>query len=161
MDKAFRSIGIDPGSINTGFGVVDVRKNHFELIEHGVIRLAGDFNIQIKKIYTSVRDILIRTKPQAFSIEKVFLSKNVDSALKLGHARSAAICASVDIDLPIYEYSPKTIKKAVSGSGNADKNQVQRMVSIILNTRLPLASDEADALAIAICHANHSQNALG
>jgi crossover junction endodeoxyribonuclease RuvC len=161
MDKAFRVIGIDPGSLKTGYGIIDVKKNNFELVDHGVIKLKGDFNDRIKKIYKELRVVLLRAKPDVFSIERVFVSKNVDSALKLGHARAAAICACADLDLSVFEYSPKEIKKAVSGSGNADKNQVMRMVSIILNTRNALSSDDADALAIAICHANHAQNIIG
>ena len=111
MDKSFRIIGIDPGSLKTGFGIIDVKKNHFEIVEHGIIRLKGDFNDRIKKIYKELRVILLRTKPEAFSIERVFVSKNVDSALKLGHARSAAICACADLDLPIFEYAPREIKR--------------------------------------------------
>jgi crossover junction endodeoxyribonuclease RuvC len=149
-----RVLGIDPGSQITGFGVVDIAGNRTTAVEWGSIRTGGEHSERLRSIFTALGQIVREYRPAEIAIERVFLSRNADSALKLGQARAAAICATFEANVPIYEYSARHIKKAVVGSGGAEKDQVQRMVQMILGLREPLAADAADALAAAICHAN-------
>ncbi len=120
----------------------------------GVIRTpAGEFSDRLQEIFRCVRDLAAQYKPQEIAIERVFVNRNVDSALKLGQARGAAICGLVDCDGVVFEYAPRQIKLAVVGSGNAEKTQVQLMVKGLLKLQGILAADAADALAAAVCHA--------
>jgi crossover junction endodeoxyribonuclease RuvC len=149
-----RILGIDPGSQITGFGVVDTVGNRTTVVEWGSIRLEGEHSDRLRSIFTALGRIVREYRPAEIAIERVFLSRNADSALKLGQARAAAICATFESNVPIYEYSARHIKKAVVGRGAAEKDQVQRMVQMILGVREAIAADAADALAAAICHAN-------
>ena len=149
-----RILGIDPGSQVTGFGVVDVAGNRTTAVEWGSIRTGGEHSERLRSIFTAVGELVREYRPAEIAIEKVFLSRNADSALKLGQARAAAICATFAGDVSIHEYSARHIKKAVVGRGAAEKDQVQRMVRMILGVTEPIAADAADALAAAICHAN-------
>jgi crossover junction endodeoxyribonuclease RuvC len=149
-----RILGIDPGSQITGFGVVDIVGNRTAAVEWGCIRTGGDHSDRLRNIFGALGQVVREYRPTEIAIERVFLSRNADSALKLGQARAAAICATFEANVPIYEYSARHIKKAVVGSGAAEKDQVQRMVQMILGLREALAADAADALAAAICHAN-------
>ena len=149
-----RILGIDPGSQITGFGVVDTVGNRTTAVEWGSIRTSGEHSDRLRKIFLGVGQIVREYRPTEIAIERVFLSRNADSALKLGQARAAAICATFESSVPIYEYSARHIKKAVVGRGAAEKDQVQRMVQMILGVREAIAPDAADALAAAICHAN-------
>jgi crossover junction endodeoxyribonuclease RuvC len=149
-----RILGIDPGSQITGFGVVDIDGNRTKAVEWGSIRTGGEHSDRLRSIFTALGQIVREYRPAEIAIERVFLSRNADSALKLGQARAAAICATFDANVPIFEYSARHIKKAVVGSGGAEKDQVQRMVQMILGVREAIAADAADALAAAICHAN-------
>jgi crossover junction endodeoxyribonuclease RuvC len=149
-----RILGIDPGSQITGFGVVDVVGNRTTAVEWGSIRTGGEHSERLRSIFTAVGELVREYRPAEIAIEKVFLSRNADSALKLGQARAAAICATFAGDVSIHEYSARHIKKAVVGRGAAEKDQVQRMVRMILGVDEPIAADAADALAAAICHAN-------
>jgi crossover junction endodeoxyribonuclease RuvC len=149
-----RILGIDPGSQITGFGVVDVVGNRTTAVEWGSIRTGGEHSERLRNIFTALGQVMREYRPTEIAIERVFLSRNADSALKLGQARAAAICATFEANVPIYEYSARHIKKAVVGSGAAEKDQVQRMVQMILGVRDAIAADAADALAAAICHAN-------
>jgi crossover junction endodeoxyribonuclease RuvC len=149
-----RVLGIDPGSQITGFGVVDIAGTRTTAVEWGSIRTGGEHSERLRSIFTALGRIVREYRPAEIAIERVFLSRNADSALKLGQARAAAICATFEANLPIYEYSARHIKKAVVGSGGAEKDQVQRMVQMILGVNEPIAADAADALAAAICHAN-------
>jgi crossover junction endodeoxyribonuclease RuvC len=151
---AVRILGIDPGSQITGFGVVDIDGNRTKAVEWGSIRTGGEHSDRLRSIFTALGQIVREYRPAEIAIERVFLSRNADSALKLGQARAAAICATFDANVPIFEYSARHIKKAVVGSGGAEKDQVQRMVQMILGVREAIAADAADALAAAICHAN-------
>lgn len=151
---AARILGIDPGSQITGFGVVDVAGNRTTAVEWGSIRTGGEHGERLRRIFLGVGEVVREYRPTEIAIERVFLSRNADSALKLGQARAAAICATFEANVPIYEYSARHIKKAVVGSGAAEKDQVQRMVQMILGFTQSLAADAADALAAAICHAN-------
>ncbi len=146
---------VDPGSRVTGYGCIVSDGNKYKYISSGVIRLKGkDLPPRLGQIFSQIKTLLGNSKPDAFAIEDVFVQKNVKSALVLGHARAAAICAAVEKGIEVAEYTPRFIKKAVCGYGNADKEQVKQMVTMLLNLNKPLVSDESDALAIAITHAN-------
>lgn len=151
-----RIIGIDPGSQITGYGVVDTDGFRHKYVTSGFIRVKADtLGDKLGIIFAEVGKIVTTWKPQSMAIEQVFVKRNVDSALKLGQARGAAICAAVQAELPIGEYTPRAIKKAVVGSGAADKQQIQHMIQRLLGLDSLPQNDEADALAIAICHAHH------
>lgn len=150
-----RILGIDPGSRITGYGVIDsdgVRSVH---IGSGCIHVKADQMAEkLGIIFREVDRIVQDHRPEELSVEQVFMSRNAASALKLGHARGAAICAAVNHQLPVSEYSPRTIKQAIVGTGAADKGQVQHMVCRLLRLDDELQSDAADALAAALCHAH-------
>lgn len=149
-----RVLGIDPGSQRTGFGVLDVSGPKLAYVASGVIRTAeGDFAARLCEIFRGVQTIVAEYRPQEIAIERVFVNRNVDSALKLGQARGAAICGTVDASAGVFEYAPRQIKMAVVGSGGADKAQVQMMIKNLLKLRERVAADAADALAAAVCHA--------
>ena len=160
LDRAPRSVrilGIDPGSQITGYGIVDVTGGRAVPVEWGSIRSDGEHSERLRNIFVALGRVVREFKPVEIAIERVFLHRNADSALKLGQARAAAICATFEADVPIYEYSARHIKKSVVGRGGAEKEQVQRMVQMILGVTDALQPDAADALAAAICHA-HERN---
>jgi crossover junction endodeoxyribonuclease RuvC len=153
-----RIIGIDPGSRCTGYGVIDSDGFRHEYITSGYLKIKGDeLPERLGSIFNQLCDVIKEWQPQTMGIEQVFVNKNVDSALKLGQARGAAICAGVNAQLEVGEYTPRAIKKAVVGNGSADKQQIQQMMKILLKLDFVPQSDEADGLAIAVCHANHMQ----
>lgn len=148
-----RILGIDPGSRITGFGLVERLDNRTVYVESGCIRAGdGDFPARLKTIYDGLREIVRTYAPTEVSIERVFMHKNPDSALKLGQARGAALCAVMSDKLPVHEYTPTEIKQAIVGKGNASKVQVQHMVQALLKLPRAPQADAADALAIALCH---------
>lgn len=149
-----RILGIDPGSQVTGFGVVDLQGSVTRVVRWGGIRTAGDHHLRLREIFTAVGRIVDELRPDEIAIERVFVHKNADSALKLGQARAAALCATFGAEIPVFEYGARHIKKAVVGSGSAEKNQVEHMVKLILGIRDEIQADAADALAAAICHAH-------
>ena len=150
-----RILGIDPGSRKTGFGIIEINGRNIQHVINGRLLVGdGDFPNRLKQIFEGLTDIIERYQPDMMAIEKVFLHKNADSALKLGQARGAAICAGVSQDLTVHEYSATQIKKAVVGNGHAKKDQVQYMMSVILSLSEVPEEDAADALACAITHAN-------
>ena len=150
-----RILGIDPGSRITGYGVIDSTGKRNVYIAGGCVRMSSpDLAQRLSTIYGGIEEIIRQFKPDEVSIEKVFMSKNADSALKLGQARGAAICAVANCGLSITEYSPNNIKKCVVGKGHAEKHQVQHMIRILLSLTATPSSDAADALAVAVCHAN-------
>lgn len=152
-----RILGIDPGSQRTGVGIIDVDKTgKVSHVHHQAINLlvAENFSLRLKVLLDELEQIIITYQPQEVAIEKVFMARNPDSALKLGQARGAAMCAAVLKDLPIHEYAAKEIKLAVVGKGNADKVQVQHMMGIMLNITGKIQADAADALAVAVTHAH-------
>ena len=150
-----RILGIDPGSRLTGFGVVDFDGNKPSYVASGTVKsMDGAFADRLRQIFESVGDIVDEFRPDIVSIESVFMHKNAGSALKLGQARSAAICATFKHGVEIHEYAPRAIKQAVVGSGAATKEQVQHMVVSILRLDGAPAEDAADALAAALCHGN-------
>jgi crossover junction endodeoxyribonuclease RuvC len=149
-----RILGIDPGSQITGYGIVDVAGGRTAAVEWGSIRSDGEHSERLRIIFIAIGRVVREFKPAEIAIERVFLNRNADSALKLGQARAAAICATFEADVPIYEYSARHIKQAVVGRGGAEKEQVQLMVQMILGLSDALQPDAADALATAICHAH-------
>ena len=150
-----RILGIDPGSRITGYGIIETDGSTTRHVASGCIRVGnGDFIGRLNDIYTRVGEIIAEYAPQEVAIERVFVHRNADSALKLGHARAAAICGTFAGDVVIHEYAAKEIKLAIVGRGGADKAQVQHMVKAILSLDELPVSDEADALAAAICHAH-------
>ncbi|MGA2777136.1 MAG: crossover junction endodeoxyribonuclease RuvC [Steroidobacteraceae bacterium] len=149
-----RVLGIDPGSQRTGFGVLDAIGPKLTYVASGVIRTpAGDFAARLCEIFRCVKTIVADYQPQEIAIERVFMNRNADSALKLGQARGAAICGTADSKAEIFEYAPRQIKLAVVGSGSAEKAQVQLMMRSLLKLEGPVSADAADALAAAVCHA--------
>lgn len=155
MNAPVRILGIDPGSRLTGYGVVETTGDRITWLQHGAIRTNGDdFPSRLAQIYAGIGEVLETWQPQEVAIERVFVHRNADSALKLGHARSAAICATFAHTVTLYEYAPRAVKQAVTGLGGADKEQVARMVGMLLGLKGELQADAADALAIAVCHSN-------
>ena len=147
-------LGIDPGSRITGYGLIDNQANRIEYIDSGYIKVSGDSLPQrLGFIFAAIDDVIRKHRAEQMSIENVFMARNADSALKLGQARGAAICAAHQAGLEIAEYAPREIKQSIVGSGAATKDQVQHMVRRLLGIRHDLQADEADGLAIAICHA--------
>ncbi|MFC1605410.1 crossover junction endodeoxyribonuclease RuvC [Pseudomonadota bacterium] len=155
-----RILGIDPGSRFTGFGIIDVQGDKATLVRHGVIRTgAGEFTERLGVIFAELRELIQEHAPAEVAVETVFVSHNAASALKLGQARGAAVCAAISMGLPVAEYSPRSVKQAIVGRGGADKVQVQHMVSVLLQLQETPAEDAADALAVALCH-QHTQQTV-
>jgi len=152
-----RILGIDPGSQRTGVGIIDSdasgKTSH---VFHTALHLLDNenFSLRLKQIFVELCAIVEEHKPDEVAIERVFMAKNADSALKLGQARGAAICAVVSRGLDVTEYAAKEVKQAVVGTGSGDKTQVQHMVGILLNLPGKLQADAADALAVALAHAH-------
>ncbi len=153
-----RILGIDPGSVITGIGVIDVDGDRIRHVHHVSIKVGGgDFPQRLRIIFEQVSGLIQEYRPQEVAVEQVFVSRNAASALKLGQARGAAICAALAMQCEIAEYSPRSVKQAIVGRGGADKTQIQHMVGVLLGIRAAIESDAADALGIAICHAHHRQ----
>ena len=156
-----RVLGIDPGSQRTGFGVLDAAGSRLTYVASGVIRTShADFAARLCEIFRCMQTIVAQYHPQEIAIEKVFVNRNPDSALKLGQARGAAICGTVDAKAEVFEYATRQIKQAVVGSGNAEKAQVQLMMRSLLKLDAPVAVDAADALAAAVCHVLRGRSML-
>ena len=161
MTDRQRILGIDPGSRLTGFGVLDFIADRAHYVASGSVRsVEGDFATRLRLIFRSVGEIAAEYHPDAVVIESIFVHRNAMSALKLGQARSAALCATFGLDIAVYEYAPREIKQAVVGNGAATKTQVQHMVRLLLNLpEMKLQADAADALAVALTHAHMSATA--
>lgn len=157
-----RILGIDPGSLKTGFGVVDQKGSSFNYVTSGIIRIAAKpLPERLSIIASGLIEIIEQYKPDLFAIEDVFFAKDPRAALKLGQARGAAITVAVLNNLEVGEYAPRLVKQTVVGTGSADKDQVQFMVKKMLSLDGELKEDAADALAVAICHAHHVNNKSG
>ncbi len=152
-------MGIDPGSRITGYGIVDMDGPRGRYVASGCIQTASDRPLpeRLKTIFEELTAVIQSWRPAEVAVEQVFMHRNPDSALKLGQARGAALCAVVLAGVPISEYAPRAIKQAVVGGGGADKSQVQRMVAWLLSLPEPPQADAADALAVAICHGHTRQ----
>ncbi|MEO8168487.1 MAG: crossover junction endodeoxyribonuclease RuvC [bacterium] len=149
-------LGVDPGTLITGYGVVSRTNNEVRMIACGTINNKGAvlMPLRLKKIYEELQNVISTYHPDEFAIESAFYGKNAQSALKLGHARGVSILAAVGQEIPTTEYSPREVKRAIVGSGAASKQQVQFMVKSLLGiSGTKMLHDTSDALAIAICHA--------
>lgn len=150
-----RILGIDPGSRTTGFGLIDTDGIHSRRIDSGCIRVAGQaWPERLGLIFDAVARVVAEHRPHEVAVEQLIFARDPTAALKLGQARGAVLCAALKGGVQVHEYSPKTVKLAVVGTGGADKTQVQHMVRILLNLAEEPAEDEADALALALCHAH-------
>jgi crossover junction endodeoxyribonuclease RuvC len=149
-----RIIGVDPGSTVTGYGIVEEVNNKLSHVASGRVVSSSrmDFHHRLKRIYTELEKVIASYEPVVMAVEDLFIARNIKSALKLGHARGVAILAGLNSELPIAEYSPLEVKKALVGYGRAQKVQVQEMVRTLLGLAEPPDADTADALAVAICH---------
>ncbi|MDB5168917.1 MAG: ruvC [Candidatus Saccharibacteria bacterium] len=150
-----RILGIDPGTGILGFGVIDVIRGKAILVDAGVIRtpVKEDDAVRLLTIYEELTEIIKLNKPEMMSVEKLFFSKNVTTAMTVSQARGVVLLCGQQAGIPIHEYNPMQIKQAITGYGKADKKQMQEMVRVILNLKeIPKPDDAADALAAAITH---------
>ena len=159
MRQRTRILGIDPGFRVTGYGVIDTDGQQSHYVASGTIKaVVSDVPAErLEMIYSEVNALTAHYEPAELSIERVFVHRNADSALKLGQARAAAICATFGRNIPVFEYAAREVKQAVVGKGSATKDQVQHMVSILLNLggeHADMEADASDALGIALCHAH-------
>ncbi|MBF0273718.1 MAG: crossover junction endodeoxyribonuclease RuvC [Nitrospinae bacterium] len=150
-------IGIDPGSNITGYAVVEEVNNKYHVLTWGIVdcRKLNSISEKLTKIFKTLSSIIDEFSPRSLAIENIFVSKNVKSALKLGHARGTAIVAAGNKGVAVYEYTPLEIKKSVAGYGQADKEQINFMVKKLCNIREEIKPvDASDAIAVAVCHLN-------
>ncbi len=153
-----RILGIDPGSRVTGYGVVDQDGQQLRYIASGCVRAeAGTLAERLGIIFDGVSQVIGEYQPQEMAIEQEFMNKNADSALKLGQARGAAICAGVQSQVPVEEYAARQIKQAVVGRGGASKQQVLHMICVLLSLPQSPPGDAADALGVAVCHGHYRE----
>ncbi len=150
-------LGIDPGTVITGYGIIKFESNEFFLIDYGCIK--PNINMKLTDrylfIYNGIEELLDKYKPESLAVETQFVGKNPQSAIKLGMARGVILIAAKKRGIPVFEYAPTKAKLAVSGNGRASKAEVQKMVQLLLKlTKIPTPEDAADALAVAVCHAN-------
>ena len=149
-----RILGLDPGSRRTGFGVIECRGSELVAVAHGCLNVASATPAaRLRLIFEGLKALLAEHAPGEVAVERVFVSRNADSALKLGQARGAALCA-IPADVPVFEYAPRAVKLALVGSGVAEKFQVAQMIRTLLSLGERPAADAADALAVAVCHAH-------
>lgn len=152
-------LGLDPGTASTGFGVISVVGNRFRVMEYGVVETAAGLALErrLEQIYSDVGEVLKRHRPVATAIEALFFNANARTALAVGQARGVTLLACSQVGCQVYEYTPQQVKQAVVGYGKADKKQVMEMVRVLLGmAETPRPDHAADALGVAICHANSS-----
>ena len=155
-------IGIDPGLIHTGWGLIAIEGNLIKHIDHGLIKVktGQDLPDRLHDIHRDLSSVLGNFLPDEAAIEQTFVNNNALSSLKLGHARGAIMLSLSMMNIKCFEYAPNQIKKSIVGKGHADKNQIAHMVNILLSKKNNGTSDVSDALAIAITHANHRHNKI-
>lgn len=155
-------LGVDPGSRKTGYGIIQHVAGTSVYVASGVIRIDPALSLpeRLKTIFSAVQEIIETYQPTEMAVEQVFMAKNAGGALKLGQARGAAIVAGTCYDLPVAEYEARKVKQSVVGTGAADKLQVQHMVKTLLKLPSSPQEDAADALAVALCHANSQQHLI-
>ncbi|MDA0986776.1 MAG: crossover junction endodeoxyribonuclease RuvC [Bacteroidetes bacterium] len=154
-------LGIDPGSLVTGYGVISNQNRIYKMLDVGVIKNnpASNMSERLNLIYTDLKKIIKKFNPTEIAIETAFYGKNVQSALRIGEVRGVLLLIAAQSNLPIFEYSPRSIKKAVTGNGNATKHQIQFIMSKTFGMKtLPKYFDSTDALAIALCHSHRTSN---
>ena len=158
-----RILGIDPGYAIMGWGILDMKGNHFDVVDYGSITTDAnlDMPVRLQHLYSQLSSIIAQYEPEEAAIEELFFTHNQTTAIKVGEARGVAILACVNGGISVAEYTPLQIKSSLTGYGRADKKQVQTMVKMILNlSEVPKPDDTADALAAAICHAHHAGGKL-
>ncbi|MYH68772.1 MAG: crossover junction endodeoxyribonuclease RuvC [Gammaproteobacteria bacterium] len=156
-----RILGIDPGSLHTGYGLIDMDGNRAVHVTHGqVTTQAGELSDRLRQIFRGIGAVISEFKPDECAVEKVFMYRNADSALKLGQSRGAAITVCAERDLPVFEYTANQVKQATVGKGHAEKAQVQYMVKVLLCLESIPQADAADALAVALCHGHSRENIM-
>ncbi len=142
----------------TGVGIIEVNGDRVTPVYYGAIKAGdGEFTERLGIIFSGLQQLIKEHRPDQAAIETVFVAHNAASAIKLGQARGAAVCAVIACELPVSEYSPRSIKQAIVGRGGADKTQVQHMVGLLLGIKEPIQNDAADALAVALCHQHTAQ----
>jgi len=155
-----RIIGIDPGTGILGFGIIEASNGKAQIVDAGVIRtpVKEDDAVRLLTIYEELTDIIVQTKPQVMSVEKLFFARNVTTAMTVAQARGVVLLCGQQAGLPLFEYTPMQIKQAITGYGKADKKQMQEMVRVILQLKeIPKPDDAADALAAAITHSMNAR----
>ena len=144
----------------TGVGIIDINGDRVSPVYYGAIKAgSGEFTERLGIIFSGLQDLIREYRPDEAAIETVFVANNAASAIKLGQARGAAVCAALSCELPVADYSPRSVKQAIVGRGGADKTQVQHMVGLLLGIQGPIQNDAADALAVALCH-QHTSHTL-
>jgi crossover junction endodeoxyribonuclease RuvC len=161
VPSSARILGLDPGSIRTGYGIIETQHSGVSYVVSGAIRTSkASLAERLREIFAGVHGIVSEFRPDEIAVERVFVHRNADSALKLGQARGAALSATFAAEPRVFEYAPREVKLAIVGTGGAEKEQVALMVKRLLNIAGPLQADAADALAIALCHV-HSRRLFG
>jgi crossover junction endodeoxyribonuclease RuvC len=152
-----RLLGLDPGLQRTGWGLIEVLGNRLQFLEAGIVTTdpAHDLAIRLDALYRGLQEVVLRHRPHAAAVEQTVVNVNADSSLKLGHARGVVLLAAAHAGLDVTEYAAKTVKRAVVGTGAAQKRQVAMMVRMLLPGSGRVSGDAADALAVALCHAHH------
>ena len=148
-------LGIDPGLTRTGFGLVLIKNDKLKLLDYGIVEpnKNDDLSKRLYSIYTDINQLIEMFNPTVFSIEDMFYGRNIKSAFVLAQARGVAMLCAAKYDIPVFEYSARKVKQAVTGNGNADKTQLQYMIKQIFKLKqLPTPLDASDALGIALCH---------
>lgn len=152
-----RILGIDPGFAIVGYGVIDYSGTEYKTVDYGKVTTPAHTPLpkRLKTVYDGISKLIDTFNPDCMAVEELFFNTNVTTAIAVGHARGVILLAAANKNIPIFEYTPLQIKQAVAGYGRADKNQVQQMVKMYLKLKeVPKPDDTADALAVAICHAN-------
>ena len=150
-------LGVDPGTATTGYGIIEVKGNRYFNIDYGTILTESSLEmpVRLKLINDGLTEIINYYKPKHMAVEQLYFSKNVRTALSVGQARGVILLTGIQMNLHLAEYTPLQVKQAVVGYGRADKKQIQKMVATVLGINtIPKPDDAADALAVAICHAN-------
>lgn len=166
LQTQVKILGIDPGTLKTGFGVIEIQGRTVQYRSSGVIALSGNETLgqRLVTLKSDLLELIARHKPQILSLESLFFAKNAQSALKLGHARGVILATAVELGLEIYEYAPTEVKRSIMGQGRGDKDAIAKMVSILLKlpkTKQFIAYDETDALALALTHAQNTSSMRG
>lgn len=157
-------LGIDPGTLLMGYGIITINGSKISMMEMNVLKLSGKQNNheRLQRIHQTIENLILKFNPHEFAIEAPFFGKNVQSMLKLGRAQGVAIAVAINSGIPVTEYSPKKVKQSITGNGNADKEQVWKMLQRLLSIKTaPKHFDATDALAVAVCHCFQSNNVTG
>ena len=157
MPKKFRWLGVDPGLQHTGWGMIDIEGSRLQFVAAGVIDTDTKMTtaVRLAQIAAGLRDVIAAHAPDAVAVEETFVNKNAASSLALGQARGVALLVPAECNLPVHEFATNLIKKTVTGQGHAEKQQIQAMIKILLPAAPAMKTDAADALAVAICAAQH------